>query len=680
MANRLFEFYIDESGSFQDDEPARMRYPQEQSLVGGILYELQNLSEERVLELLPHKVHCCKQYNKSYLDVLEALCADGAHLVIFENKERIKVVNGDITYLNIISEGLVQLLSYLPLEYPNDHIKVRIVVATRKAMASGSGIIRYNEYETRLTQKLFIAIHRSKKTLCEYELSFADARYSKRHDIADIVCNTYLTRNRKHKFTDEERARINAVFDSRFIFSVFEDATAGYLKQLLSEGRFGEMMYQLCTMIKLQGLTDLRNKLLVQLIKSSSVERKAFFQYISLQIGLYNNRRMYAEGIRFAENFKKYILYHLLDASEIKKEEIDFWIFDTDFFILTMYDHIGNASMCEKYLNQCRSNIHSINHSWEHIDYYFKFRIRELNCLLGRFDFDAVIEKSAKLIDIFTSAKELFGMIETYDGTTNRLPSELLGKTYGVQLEAYINKLPLHPDLFDKALQASDQALAEFSSPSDLQRQYQYRCSLMVVAGKPDEALDSLLKSYELKQGEAVFQSFVQHAYSKKTSPDAFALWHYTNVMLALGQAGNPSGMAMFKALTGYQSFVEDVKNPDKGGYPWNMILWNMSRWYRLTGSPSVADTYYHHALSITKEHPEQITLYSFSISMVADYLKWNLAKGKMTTAQAKNALFKALSHFNKCEMPESMRLHFSSNSNLDLKAYVDYLCQACLK
>ena len=375
MAERILEFYIDESGSFMDDAPEKMQHPEEMSLVGGILYNPAKLTDALITELLPHKVHCCGGYKKYYIDVLEKVYNDGARFVIFENKERIKVVSGDVTYLNIISEGLVQLLSDLPLEYPEDKVKVRVVVATRKAMSGGTGIIQYKEYKTRLAEKLFIAIHRSKAAICEYELDFADARYSKRHDFADIVCNTYMTRKRKPKFSDEERARIEAVYDNKYIYSVFEDATVGYLKQLLSESRYSEMMYQICTLTKLQGVTDLRNKLLVQMIKSSTEERKAFFNYISLQIGLYNNRRMYAEGIRFAENYKNYILLHLVDASEIKKEEIDFWIFDTDFFILTMYDHIGNASMCEKYLDVCRANVYSINHSWEHIDYYFKFRI-----------------------------------------------------------------------------------------------------------------------------------------------------------------------------------------------------------------------------------------------------------------------------------------------------------------
>lgn len=681
MSKKVLQFYIDESGSFMDDAPEKMKHPEEMSLVGGYLFDPTRIPYSYIEKLLPYKVHCCQEYKKYYINALETAFSDGARFVIFENKERIKVVNGDVTYLNIISEGLVQLLSYLPLEYPNQELRVEIYVATRKAMSGGTGIIQNKEYISRLSEKIFIAAHRNKAAICDYELNFADARYSKLHDLADIVCNTYMTRNRKNKFSDEEKARINAVYDTNYIYSVFEDATVGYLKQLLSEARYSEMMYQICTFPTLVGITDLRNKLLAQVIKSYSTERKAYFSYISLQIGLYNDRRMYNEGICFAENYKQYILNPLLESGQIPRNEMDFWIFDTNFFILTMYDHIGNASMCEKYLDICNANIGSINHSWEHIDYYFRYRIRELNCLMGRFDFNAVIEKANNLIDIFSSAKDLFGMIETYDGTINTLQSELLGKVYGVKLEAYINLLVRKPELFEATLETSDKALAEFCDPADLQRQYQYRCSLMLVAGKTDEALICLLKSYDMSlEQKDVFGVFVTNAYGGRTNSDAFALWHYTNVMVALGKEGKTIGNEMYKALNESKQFVDDLKNIDKGGYPWNMILWNMSRWYRMTGSVKAADAYYVRALAITKDRPEQVTMYSFSLSMLADFISWDIKKNHMTLVQAKKEMSKAFDCFEKLHVPESMIKHFRIEDDIDFKDSLIAISNAYLK
>lgn len=681
MLAKHFEFYIDESGSFMDDIPEKMQHPEEMSLVGGYLYDPAIITNDYITAILPHKVHCCQEYKKYYIDALEKVYLDGGRFVVFENKERIKVVNGDVTYLNIISEGLVQLLSYLPLVYPNEKVDVRIVVATRKAMSGGTGIIQYKEYITRLSEKLFMAIHRSKAAICDYRLDFEDARYSKRHDLADIVCNTYMTRNRRNKFSDEDRARISEVFNSNYIFSVFEDATIGYLKQLLSETRYSEMMYQICTLPKLTGVTDLRNRLLMQIIKSSSTERKAYFSYISLQIGLYNNRRMFSEGIRFAENYKQYILCPLLDFDKIPRSEINFWIFDTDFFILTMYDHIGNASMCEKYLEACNSNISSINHSWEHIDYYFAYRIRELNCLMGRFDFDSVIRKANNLIDIFSSAKDLFGMIETYDGTTNTLQSELLGKVYGVKLEAYINCLVQRPNLFDEALEISTRAIGEFVTPSDFQRQYQYRCSLMLTAKKNTEALQCLLRSYNLNiTDDRVFDKFIELAYTGRSASDAFALWHYTNVMVAMEEEGNSIGSKMKKAMNDNRACDNELRDTGKTGYPWNMVLWNISKWFRLTGSLSAADGYYQRALSITRSCPDQVTMYSFGICMIADMLLWQLKNGKQGKNNIQKEILRTLKEFQNMAIPESMKMHFAYNDHNDLESNLSVLSTIYLR
>ena len=142
MANLISDLYIDESGSFDhDDEPTKKQYPGEMSLVGGLMISPSKLNDELIQELIPEKVHCCNEYKKSYITVLEKLRSLGGRLIIFENREQLKIVNGDTTYLNIISEGLVQLFRNMHLEYPNDKLTVRVTIATRKAMSGGTGVI-----------------------------------------------------------------------------------------------------------------------------------------------------------------------------------------------------------------------------------------------------------------------------------------------------------------------------------------------------------------------------------------------------------------------------------------------------------------------------------------------------------------------------------------------------------
>ena len=67
---------------------------------------------------------------------------------------------------------------------------------------------------------------------------------------------------------------------------------------------------------------------------------------------------MYREGIALAENYSRYFLTDLYSrTSIIEREKIWFWKFDTDFYLLTMYDHIGHTEKCDEYLKKCRRNI-----------------------------------------------------------------------------------------------------------------------------------------------------------------------------------------------------------------------------------------------------------------------------------------------------------------------------------
>ena len=151
MKKIRFELYIDESGSFEDAASSDF-HPKEASLVGGILVDAGYLSESKVESLLPQHIHSCEQDSKGReicLAALGTVTSEGARFVIFENKERISIINGDTTYLNIISEGLVRLFSDLALEYPEQEISVDVTVALRKNVSAGRGIISTQEYRKR---------------------------------------------------------------------------------------------------------------------------------------------------------------------------------------------------------------------------------------------------------------------------------------------------------------------------------------------------------------------------------------------------------------------------------------------------------------------------------------------------------------------------------------------------
>ena len=110
--------YLDESGNFEADGNFR----DNPSLAGGVLAYGQPITMEDANRICGgQEIHCCEmpanQFVATAFPILIQLKSLGCDMVIFENRERLEVVDGDTTYLNIISEGVIQLLQYVMSKY-----------------------------------------------------------------------------------------------------------------------------------------------------------------------------------------------------------------------------------------------------------------------------------------------------------------------------------------------------------------------------------------------------------------------------------------------------------------------------------------------------------------------------------------------------------------------------------
>ena len=140
MGTKHYDLYLDESGSFQEDKKDNTLTP---SLVGGLLFESDESKANRFVNLFPFDSHAVDHYEEHkelFFSILKKLRDEDGHFLLFNNDERLKVVNGDITYLNVISDGIAQLLSNLRAIHRNDKIELKILIANRQA-------VNYKEYK-----------------------------------------------------------------------------------------------------------------------------------------------------------------------------------------------------------------------------------------------------------------------------------------------------------------------------------------------------------------------------------------------------------------------------------------------------------------------------------------------------------------------------------------------------
>ncbi|WP_017753979.1 hypothetical protein [Calidifontibacillus oryziterrae] len=239
-----FELWLDESGDFQSD----MNLARNPSLVGGLLIPKDQIDAQTAREILGKDYVHFNQEKSSYtLQVLEMIKTNHAEFVIFENRERVKIINSDTTYLNVLAEGIIQLLLQLSAQYGD--FELHILVATRKNLEQGYGIIPFEQYEQKLRERVIVGLARkalTKKNDWKYTIQFGDARDNFKLMLADGVCNTYLTRT-SGKFTKTERGRIEDLYNSPYKFSFFENTVEQHIKRQLAQGKFSDALYEIYT-------------------------------------------------------------------------------------------------------------------------------------------------------------------------------------------------------------------------------------------------------------------------------------------------------------------------------------------------------------------------------------------------------------------------------------------------
>lgn len=673
MSTLQYDFYIDETGSFEDRQLKAGYNP---SAVGGLLCLRSKISEQQLINMVKEDyIHGCEAYNKdAYLGYLQQMKRRGGEFVMFENQERIFVIDCDVTYLNIITEGLVNLFNELRYQHPDDEIAIQVVIAKRTDVVllketneQQKEWIVDKEWRNRLEEKLILAMGKANIEHVNYTLRFANAKRYKPLMMADIICNTYLKRTARGIFTEKDRELIRSLYDEKYIYSVFRNATVGYIKRLISEQRYSEAVYQLCTLPRLTKATgELCETVLQRIPMLKPGEQWHLFTAISGQMGVYNSRAMYSSGIAFAMNYLDYFL-RKIEIDKLRKM-IDYWIFDTEFYILTMYEHLGHTLKCAEYLDLCNRDIKNVTYSVENMAYRINFRVREMNILIGRFDFDGVLRKSRELQSMLDEIKLLMLMVEKTDSNDAPIQSEHLAKVYGVQMQTFNNLYQKDPTVMEQALAVSEKSVKEFSQKYDKGRQYQYRCTLYVSAGDARKAYECLMLSLGFDPAdENANILFTEQVFRNPGRVDLYSLFHYTAVMELMQREKDPRAGKMFDALKKCGPFRDMVH----GGadlnreYPMNMVWWNLSRYIR----DSKADFYanesslYGRAYNMTVQNADKITYGTFAIAMSAERLLWLRRTGGQLK-EAEQQLDRAAAVLSREGVPQTMKDWFGPVSN----------------
>lgn len=620
---RKFELWLDESGDFKNDSNTSKN----PSLVGGVLIEKGTLTDDNIRTILKsdfiHSNEIKREIFGSYaLKVLNDIKDQNGQLIIFENKERLEVVDGSTTYLNILSEGIIQLLQLLSAKY--GYIELEILIAVRLNVENQDinqgELIAEKKYINKLQERIIIGLAR--RTLSNdknwaWSIEMGSARKDSRLMLADVVCNSYLTKSSK-KFSDVQRVKLNKLYKEIYCFTIFEKSTLTYIKKILGEGLIGEAIFEIYTCEDNINKNNLLEIVLDRLVMLDGAGARAQLLNIKIKIG---------SLIKIDKNFitSKDILINMQEEfiPLLKYREINTGFFSLDIYLylLTVYTHEGNVELSEKQIQLCKEEIKHLSNRWESIDYYFMFEVRKAVHDINTFNFNLAINNMTEIINSLDETLSILPLVKGLGEVYNDIKSDLMGKALGTRLQAKTFLIRDNAKLLSKARVDSDRAIVEFMHVSDITRQYQYRCEVECEGGNYQEAVNYLCKSLNIIYvNENSLLEFLKIIATKQYVIKLYSLMHYIRIMAESSVGGDKTiSTSMFNALNRVNIYNDNIISNPAYNHPYEIIFWKLGTYNSTNGNINAALNYYNIAISICNSNPNRLTLRAIGLGIMAE-------------------------------------------------------------
>ena len=251
---KQFELWLDESGEFDNDKQ-KARRGMSVSHIGGLLVESGTFPLSQVERIIQEDFFHSTEQTDTDLQFarFQKLAETDARFVLFQNEECILVLDHNLTYQNMMAEGLMKLIRRLKSRY--GEIRLRILIANRiihREQKNGSGrdnLVPPEHYEQRLKERIIMAGLKESVPETDWTLQTASARKDKRLMLADIVCNTFLTRNTKFRKNPAQSDFISQIYENpekTLRWPVFEMSVESEFLKAMTENRLGEAVAVLC--------------------------------------------------------------------------------------------------------------------------------------------------------------------------------------------------------------------------------------------------------------------------------------------------------------------------------------------------------------------------------------------------------------------------------------------------
>lgn len=606
---KQFELWVDESGSFSEDNLLLdNRMP---SHVAGILYDSAN-SIDPIIGCAPEVgFHSTEQEDANILyEKFMEIAEKNIRFIIFQNKERLLLVDDKITYLNVLTEGIVQLLKRLKNIY--GEFKLTILIAkrtdnpqikedTEKYGSNGYiTLIKKNEYVKRLSEKLLLIGKRESVLENCWNIELGSAKEDKKLLLCDVVSNVFFTKDTKIKkrCSADAASMVNNIYNDdgkTWSFSVLEDPISADFYYLMSESKVGEAVSLLCQDKDERKIENRMKLVQKQLAEMSTKHIELQYRTISNLIQYYlTNSKDYQKCLLLLMNLEKFFVPAL---KSVERDRSDWFSpqlsFDIRFCMDTVYDHLGdihNSKICEEICDQI---LQKLPRNWDYIMYLMKYQLRKINTQINLFDFEKAESNCSSLIAQNINIKEAIELAG--DGSGDKLFNVKfpeLAKSLNTRLQIRSLMIRNIHTIYDEAIKDLDAALKEFQSFQEKKRVYSNAIRIETEMGNEQNALLLLCKMFDVEMAtrETDAKTSFRTILSDKIV-DEYDLMTYIRLMSEGDLRGFKCSKEMYDTLKNFNAMLKFTNSPST--HPYEIICWKYASYIMRIGNYREAVKYY---------------------------------------------------------------------------------------
>ncbi len=508
------------------------------------------------------------------------------------NEERVSYGDSVAAYTNVLAELILRVFQDLSKDDPRAPIAIRVICT--RFMQDGFKSLRDEEYLRRIREYLgFAAVRRGLVPQSRaWEVDGLVLNYGREKPelvICDVLSNA--THNKYKKLNGYERAakKLQKAFGGRDWTMVLHELIER-VDRLIEECSYGPALTLLAERLtqatdgsqsegKLRARAEERLREIVERLSQIGARGRdpqldTLANWLDQLIG---QQRLTVKGLQLAQWLQEHVAVPLRQQlADLNEEQtVDWFACALRRWALTSANHLGELAVAAGEAQAMNALAPSLAAQWERtallMDGWVAQAVHWTDC----FEYERASARMRLIARSLETQANLFHEHLPQDFPA-RLRFDLRAKALGTLAQS--ETLAGLPDL-NAARQVSDQAINEFTSRGDKDRQYQYRCHLETIAGDFAQARLYLVKSLQSldEQPADISHAAIAEAINQAELTawqQGFALLHWLRLGAAACLRGDETERESFvTALDESLMLASDWCRGEIAAYPAHSIL-----------------------------------------------------------------------------------------------------------